>query len=218
MGGGRPKQLLELAGKPILVHTLERFLEFDPQLVACVVLHESLLAGWEEFISQYFTPESRQRILATSGGAERTASVQNGLNALKNSGAEPYGLVAIHDAVRPFVTREMLSNAFQVAKNQGNAVVCVPVKSSLRRKTEQGSEAVDRSLFYHVQTPQIFGLEDISLAYSTRPHDRFTDDASLAEWAGQQIHLCEGTYDNIKITTPEDLALGEIILKGEANP
>lgn len=213
MGSELPKQLIPLGEKPIIVHTLERFLRFDPQLIACVVLHASLISDWPSFVQKHFPEAMGKRIVHCAGGSERTTSVQNGLNTLEKEGAMPESLVAIHDAVRPFVRRKMLLEAYTTAEEKGNAVVCVAVKSSLRQKIGEGSQAVDRSLYFQVQTPQVFKFSNIWAAYAQRPHDRFTDDASLAEWAGQPVHLCEGSYQNIKVTTLEDLIVAEIILK-----
>lgn len=213
-----PKQMVHIQGIPVLVHTLRKFLSFDPSLITCTVLHEKLLPEWDDFVREWFTPAEFSRILVCAGGATRTASVNNGLHTLSNHAQEnsiQNSLVAIHDGVRPLITHLVIGKAYQMAEVEGNAVVAVPVKSSMRRKTEQGSEAVDRSLYYHVQTPQVFGLSDILSAYENRTNDQFTDDAGLAEAQGMQIHLCEGDYDNLKITTPEDLVIAEFLLKGQ---
>ena len=213
MGAGKPKQMISLQEKPILVHTLQKFLDFDPGCMLCVVLHESLMEEWENTRKRWFPDLPQTQLMACEGGEHRTNSVANGLEQLSGALKETPALVGIHDAVRPFVSLETLQETYQTAQEKGNAVACVPVKSSLRRKTDTGSEAVDRSVYYHVQTPQVFPLSTLLDHYRNRPHDLFTDDASLAEAMGASIHLTSGGYDNIKITTPEDLAIAEIILR-----
>ena len=211
MGAGKPKQMIELDGKPILVHTLQKFLKFRPDCTLCVVLHASLLADWNAFREKWFPGIAATQITACEGGVQRTNSVANGLEQLAKLVSSTPALVGVHDAVRPFVTLETLEAAYQQAESAGNAVACVPVKSSMRKKTESGSVAIDRSSYFHVQTPQVFWLETLLDYYRRRPGDAFTDDAGLAEAMGAEIHITSGGYDNIKITTPEDLAIAEII-------
>lgn len=216
-GASLPKQMVHVQGIPILVHTLRKFLSFDSNLLVCTVMHPSLIEGWDDFATEYFSAADRERLLICPGGATRTDSVKNGLTFLAelplSKTTSPW--VAIHDGVRPLISHKTLTAAYAMAQEMGNAVVAVPVKSSMRRKTEHGSEAVDRSLFYHVQTPQIFGLAAIHQAYLELGEQSFTDDAGLAEAAGMDIHLCDGDYANIKITTPEDLYIAEFLIQQE---
>lgn len=206
--------MVPLLGKPILVHTLDRFLDFDSEMKICVVLHPSLLAEWPGLVQDHFSLEQAARLSACEGGADRSESVHNGLKSLDALGVAPKALVAIHDGVRPIITSNFLNRGFQIAHQKGNATAAVPVKSSLREATDHGSKAVDRSRFFHVQTPQIFSLGEIMRIYAERPEGPFTDDASLAEAKGIAIHLFEGSYDNLKITTPEDLAIATQLLEG----
>jgi 2-C-methyl-D-erythritol 4-phosphate cytidylyltransferase len=218
LGADRPKQLLPLEGRPVLAHTIDRFLDYRHDLYVMVVLHPSLLQDWPSFVAEHFAEKQRPRIQACTGGKERTESVQSGLDALKEWGLPPHALVAIHDAVRPFIDDNFLERGFNMAKELGNATAGVPVKSSLRMRTKTGSKAVDRSLFFHVQTPQIFRLAEIADCYRNRDLNAvFTDDASLAESLGMVIHLFEGHYDNIKITTPDDLYVAQQILLKNKN-
>jgi 2-C-methyl-D-erythritol 4-phosphate cytidylyltransferase len=144
------------------------------------------------------------------GGKSRYESVANGVRSIQN----PETLVAIHDGARPFLSPELIEHAFQMAYENGNAVLAVPAKDSLRIQTgEESSRAVDRSQYFYVQTPQIFWQRDLSAIYR-QPYDhKFTDDATVMEMAGFGINLVEGSYDNIKITTPEDWAIAELILE-----
>lgn len=213
LGAGMPKQMLLLQGKPILAHTLSVFLDFDAELQLCTVLHESILPDWQNFLDRNFPPDLHHRLHACAGGAERTESVHRGLESLAHLPGGKPALVAIHDGVRPFVSESMLAKGYALAALRGNAVAGVPVKSSLRRLTDSGSEAIDRSQFFHVQTPQIFRFAEILQCYSQWGSGPFTDDAGLAESQGINIHLYPGSYDNIKITTPEDLVMAERILE-----
>lgn len=215
MGADLPKQFLALAGKPILVHSVERFLHFHSDLRLVLVLPEAEQAAWREIAAQYLPAEDRNRIVLAPGGSMRTHSVANGLEMLAAhlSQSDPC-LVAIHDGVRPFLTGPMLQKAYETAGAAGASVACVQVKASLRRVDETGrSQAVDRSHFLEVQTPQTFFLDQILAAYRRRPHDQFTDDASLYEatFPDRAVAVCAGSYDNLKITTPEDMFVAEQI-------
>ncbi len=142
-------------------------------------------------------------IQTVNGGATRFQSVRNGLLSIQ----APEGLVAVHDGVRPFVSPEIIRNSFETAGRTGSAVTCVPVKDSVRVVGPDGvSQAVDRSQYRLVQTPQTFELNTFRQAFQTAEQSFFTDCASVMEYAGFPITLIEGAYENIKITTPEDLA------------
>jgi 2-C-methyl-D-erythritol 4-phosphate cytidylyltransferase len=213
MGSGMPKQLMQINGRAILAHTIDRFLEFDGKLDIVIVLHESLAEAWPSFLDWNFSAETAPRLHVCLGGAERSESVHNGLAQIRKLAGDARVIVAIHDAVRPFVDQRMLSEGYALAEEKGNAVATVPVKSSMRKRTETGSIAVDRDDYFHVQTPQVFFLDDILAAYSRRPPTpTFTDDASLAEHFGMEIQMYFGGYDNLKITTPEDLIVAERLL------
>jgi len=217
LGAGMPKQMLPLLGKPVLAHTLDRFFAFDAGITICIVLHPSLVDTWPDFHQQWYPEVPESQLFVCGGGKERTDSVFHGLLALLAQGLSPNTWVAIHDGVRPFIDQRLLTDGFETASTKGNAVAAVPVKSSLRRSTPQGSEAVDRSAYYHVQTPQIFSLAGLHTCYQLKMGKGvFTDDASLVEACGQTIHLFDGSYDNIKITTPEDLAVAEMLLRRDA--
>lgn len=214
LGADQPKQMLPLFGKPIMAHTLERFFNFDPQLLVVTVLHPSLLDTWPDFLKENFSHLPSSQLQAVGGGSERTHSVYNGLEHLESQNFPGDGFVAIHDAVRPFIDHELLTKGFDLAKEKGNAVAGVPVKSSLRMLTEDGSKAIDRSKFFHVQTPQIFRFEEVISCYREQMNTGvFTDDASVVEACGKIIHLFPGSYDNIKITTREDLVIAERLIE-----
>ncbi len=205
MGAGVPKQFIELAGKPILVWTIQRFLDFDPEMELVLVLPPSQFERWQQ-ISEQFQLAGNIRLVG--GGETRFQSVKNGLDAISDS-----GIVFIHDGVRPLVSSETLQHCFQTALEKGNALPVSPVVESLRKLSGQESRHVDRSRFRLVQTPQTFQTELIKKAYQQPENDFFTDDASVCEAAGIHIHLVDGNPENIKITNPMDLRVAEALLK-----
>ncbi|GAB4046368.1 2-C-methyl-D-erythritol 4-phosphate cytidylyltransferase [Spirosoma litoris] len=194
-----PKQFLLLKGKPILQHTIERFLEVLPASQLILVLPAKEQTIWETLCQEHnFHPP----IQTANGGATRFQSVRNGLNTIGAS----EGLVAVHDGVRPFVSPAIIQDSFETAARTGSAVTCVPVKDSVRVVGVNGvSQAVDRSQYRLVQTPQTFRLTSFRQAFQVEEQSFFTDCASVMEYAGFPITLIEGSYENIKITTPEDL-------------
>jgi len=139
--------------------------------------------------------------------------VKNGLNAI----AEPEGMVAIHDGVRPFVTKELIGRGFREAKASGSAVATIPLRDSLRKTGADGSSRFQkREEFRLVQTPQIFQLGKIKKAFEVEEQSHFTDDATVYEHQGWTVKLFEGDVSNIKITTPEDISFAEFLL-GQTN-
>ena len=204
MGTDLPKQFLELCGKPVLMHTLERFYEFDPQcqlILVLPLLQQELWAGLCQ--SHSFSLPHK----VATGGETRFHSVQSGLNFIDDE-----GIVFIHDGVRPLVSLETLDRCFQTAQKEGNALPVLPVSDSLRQRDGNQNQAVDRSQFLIVQTPQTFQSAQILQAFS-QPYDpSFTDDATVAEKAGFPIHLVEGNPENIKITTPTDLIIAGALI------
>lgn len=199
-----PKQFLELGGKPVLFHTLEAFHRYSPDLPLVLVLPADDFQTWNELVKKHhFTiPVTLQ-----SGGETRFQSVKRGLEKIDGS-----GLVAIHDGVRPLVSEDIIGASFRLAAAHGSAVAAVRLKESIRMTDPDTTRAMDRSKFRLIQTPQTFDLELIRKAYETREDPAMTDDASVAERAGHSISLFEGSYDNIKITTAEDLIVAEALL------
>jgi 2-C-methyl-D-erythritol 4-phosphate cytidylyltransferase len=194
-----PKQFLLLDGKPILQHTIERFLAISYPLTVILVLPQRDMATWATLCDKHnFYPA----IQTITGGATRFQSVKNGLRAIKATD----GLVAVHDGVRPFVTTDIIQTSFETAALAGSAVTCVPAKDSVRLIDENGmNNAVDRARVRLIQTPQTFRLDWFRTAFAVDDQPHFTDCASVLEHAGFPITLIEGSYENIKITTPDDL-------------
>ncbi|GAB3750985.1 2-C-methyl-D-erythritol 4-phosphate cytidylyltransferase [Spirosoma pomorum] len=208
MNASVSKQFLLLQGKPILQRTVERFLAVTPTPHIILVLPERDLIIWQELCLQHqFFPDTTNKIQSVLGGATRFQSVRNGLAAIQDS----EGLVAVHDGVRPFVTSDIIEQSYQTAEQTGSAVTCVAVKDSVRVVDPAGrSQAVDRSQYRLVQTPQTFRLDLFRQAFQVEEQPFFTDCASVIEHAGYAITLIDGSYENIKITTPEDLAWGQM--------
>ena len=205
MGADRPKQFLEIGGKPILRHTLERFLAFDPEIEVIVVLPEAQKAWWRDYCRQN---GFLQRYSMVSGGITRFHSVQN---ALKYVGED--GVVAVHDGVRPLVRRALLERTFEAAQQWQAVVPAVPVVESMRKmEGETDSVPVKRDGMLLVQTPQIFDAGVLKNAYRQAFSTAFTDDASVVEASGVPVHIVPGDRINLKITTPEDLQVAAGLL------
>lgn len=202
-----PKQFLEIGSKAVLLHTLETFHNFNPAMQIILVLPASQKERWKEIRK---THQCQIAHAIAEGGENRFQSVRNGL-ALVPAGA----LVAIHDGVRPFVQQETLKQAFSTAAEKGSAIPAVPLKESIRRLENESSKAEDRSQFRLIQTPQIFQSDLIKKAYRQAERPLFTDCASVVEAEGHKVTLIAGSYENIKITTPEDLLIAENILKNK---
>lgn len=200
-----PKQYHEVAGKPLIIHAIARFLEFDPLLDVVVCVHPSYKTQAENLLRK-FLPDF-QGIRITSGGDTRFQSVKNGLQLLPD---EP-GVVGIHDAARPFVSIDTIRVCYETAALKGNAVPCMPVLESLRKISNNINHAVNRSEYRSVQTPQCFQLDKLKKAFEQEYNQSFTDDAAVFESYGENICLVEGNVENIKITTPLDMMLATLI-------
>lgn len=202
-----PKQFLPLGDKTVLMHTINKFFETFEDLEILVVLPANQIEFWNQLCHKY-SFSTPHRVIA--GGNSRFQSVKNGLKAIENK----TGLVAIHDGVRPLVDKKTILQSFEFAYIHGSAIATVKPKDSMREfVTDSETKSVDRSKFLIVQTPQTFELANLKSAYSTEEQPFFTDDASVFEYAGNQIFTFEGSYENIKITTPEDLKIAEILLR-----
>ena len=205
MGTEIPKQFLELAGKPVLMHTIQVFYNYDPDCELILVLPETQQKFWNELCLKHSFSIRHQVV---SGGETRFHSVRNGLKMIQDE-----GIVFIHDGVRPLVSPETIDRCFQMAVKNGNAIPVLQVTDSLRKLKRNQSNSVDRTLYLIVQTPQTFRTEQILMAYQQEYKRTFTDDASVAEKAGIPIFYVTGNPENIKITAPTDLIIAEAFLK-----
>ena len=205
-GGKLPKQFLPLAGKPMLMHTIEAFRKALPAGETMLVLSAGMIPLWQDLCATHGVESPR----IIEGGATRWESVKHAIDALADAPAG--ATVLIHDGARPLVSADLIKRVVAYARNTDGAIPAVPVTDSLRKISENGvsSEAVDRSLYRAVQTPQAFSLWRLREAYSLPYDEAFTDDASVMAAAGfENIVLVEGSSDNIKITTPLDMAVAE---------
>lgn len=200
-----PKQFLTLAGKPILVHTLDAFISWDAHIKTVLVLPEDHLPTWNKIKDKYYP---RREIIVAFGGETRFQSVRSGLNEIHEENA----LVAVHDAVRPFITSDIIRDSYTQAEESGAAIVAIKLKDTIRKVTTVSNEVLDRDAYRLVQTPQVFRVSLLQAAYRQQEKRIFTDDASVVEALGERVTLVEGSYTNIKITTREDLLYGEWLL------
>ncbi len=196
MGSDIPKQFISVAGKPILLHTMERFHSFDPTAQMIITLPADWHQFWREILEDLNCTIQHELV---EGGKERFHSIQQALTKCVGE------VVFIHDGVRPLVSVETLQRCEKSVIEFGTAVPVLPLKESLRKMNAEHSQAVRRDDYFTVQTPQCFRCDMLKEAYSRDYHDSITDDASLLEEAGFPIHLVQGNEENLKVTTALDL-------------
>ena len=215
MGSDIPKQFLPIGGKPVLMRTIERFREYSPTLQIILVLPKAQQDYWRQLCQQYQFPlpvEEGVRggsYLLADGGETRFHSVQNGL-ALIPDDAE--GVVGVHDGVRPFPSIEVIRNCYETAREKKAVIPVIPVVETVRQLEGATSFTVPRDDYRLVQTPQCFDIQLLKAANRQPYNDNFTDDASVVESYGHAITLVEGNRENIKITTPYDLKIAEVLI------
>jgi 2-C-methyl-D-erythritol 4-phosphate cytidylyltransferase len=205
MQSATPKQFLPLMGKPVMVHAINTFLQFDERLKVIVVLPENEQGRQKEILSHVSDPH---RVQFTNGGQSRFQSVKNGLNCINTE-----GIVFVHDAVRPMIDQSLLQRCYTLALQKGSAIPVIPCKDSIRQINGLYSQALDRSQLRLVQTPQTFQLSMIQKAFELEEDVQFTDEASVLEKRGTDVFICDGMETNIKITTPMDLKIVEWLMK-----
>ena len=217
MGAGTPKQFLMLDGVPMMLHAL-RVLERTPGVteVILVVPKEERDRALSEVVERYGL---KKVLKVVPGGATRQESVQHGLNEVD----EDAEIVVVHDAVRPFITEDRIERSIEAARRHGGAIVAVPMKDTPKQAGPDRliQRTLDRTELWLAQTPQTFQRALVVEAYRTAAmaHVHATDDAALVERLGHTVAIVEGSWENIKITTPEDMILAEAILaarKGNA--
>lgn len=204
MGGDIPKQFLPVGGKPVLMRTIEAFYSFDPSIHIILVLPVSQQAYWKELCETYHFSVHHE---VADGGDTRFHSVKNGLALVDGE-----GLVGVHDGVRPFVSREVIAGCYARAEIEKAVIPVIDVVETVRHLTKRGSETVPRGDYKLVQTPQVFEVSLLKEAYNREFIETFTDDASVVEAMGKEIHLVPGNRENIKLTTPFDLKVAEALL------
>lgn len=205
-GGEIPKQFQLIGGKPMLMRTIEAFYNFDYRMRIVVVLPEEFRVFWNELCQKH---DFRIAHTVVNGGETRFHSVKNGLSQISDD-----EIVGIHDAARPFVSQQVIKNAFNESfEFQCGVIPVIEEKNSVRVLTDTGSKPIDRSRLKLIQTPQVFPAHLLKEAYKADYHPCFTDDASVAEEYGIKIRLVEGNEENIKITTPIDFLLAPLIAR-----
>lgn len=210
-----PKQFLPVAGKPLLMHTIERFRTWNPEAELVVVLPEAHQSYWN-MLCKEIGCAAKHRIV--SGGSTRFHSVKNGLDSIREEirSSSENSLIAVHDGVRPFVSTEVIAACFQKAEEKGAAIPTLPVIDSLRETLPDGtSRAIDRSRYYAVHTPQVFRADILLKAYEQPYQENFTDDASVVESMNIPVEMVPSNPENIKITTPIDYMIARSILEKE---
>ena len=199
------KPLVELAGKPILWYSLRRLARHRSVTDIVVVVNKKNRAQITRVIKKYRILKVSRLVL---GGRRRQDSVRRGLAAV----GQACDLVLIHDSGRPFIEQGFLSAVIEEARAGGAAIIGVPVKATIKKvRARKVAETPDRSLLWEIQTPQVFRRRLICKAYDTFWRQDATDDASMVERLGEPVAVVMGSYNNIKITTPEDLTAARAI-------
>jgi len=206
MGSDIPKQFLPIGGKPVLMRTIERFREYSPNLQIILVLPKAQQDYWQQLCKEY---DFKIEYQLADGGETRFHSVQHGL-ALIPDDAE--GVVGVHDGVRPFPSIEVIRNCYETARTNKAVIPVIPVVETVRHLKGATSFTVPRDDYRLVQTPQCFDIQLLKAANRQPYNDNFTDDASVVESYGHAITLVEGNRENIKITTPYDLKIAEVLI------
>lgn len=205
MGTDVPKQFLPVKGLPVLMRTINAFRQYDGSMEVVLVLPREQQDYWQELCRKH---GFAHRHIIADGGETRYHSVKNGLSKLSGG-----GLIAVHDGVRPFVSQEVIARCFEAAALHKAVIPVLPAIETVRHKLPDGtSVTVNRNEYFMVQTPQVFDAQLLSRAYATDYSPEFTDDASVVEAMGEKIFLVEGNRENIKITTPFDLRIGEVLV------
>ena len=205
MGGEVPKQFMPVGGMPVLMHTLRRFREYSAHLQIIVVLPHDQQDYWHQLCMKHHFDAD---VLLADGGQTRFHSVQNGLALIPD---DAQGVVGVHDGVRPFVAVDVIRRCYDEARRHKAVIPVVPVVETLRHVPTQKN--VLRSDYCLVQTPQTFDIQLLKAANRQPYRDSFTDDASVVEAYGHAVMMVEGNRENIKITTPFDLQVAEVLSK-----
>lgn len=211
-GGEVPKQFQMLCGLPVLWWSVKAFYSQDPDVKIRIVLHPGFFDLWDSIYSELPEEEKKIDFEMVCGGRSRLESVKNGIMTIEDDDS----LIAVHDAARPLVSVDMIERGWKSAEESGATIPVVPMIDSVRLLTPAGSEAVDRSKYVRVQTPQIFNVKILKRAYEQELNAQMTDDASVVEASGKKISLYVGEEWNIKITNPSDFMLAETLMTNNA--
>jgi 2-C-methyl-D-erythritol 4-phosphate cytidylyltransferase len=207
MKADQPKQFLRIGRYPVLYYSMRAFYDYDNSIKIILVLPSDMITAWENIVSETGIRIPHQII---EGGNTRMESCRNGMSMVGDD-----GLVAVHDAVRPLVSRATIDRCFNVASEKGNAVPVGEIYETLRQLNSSGSVTIDRNFIRSVQTPQVFQVNIIKKAFDKVNNYSYTDEASMIESLGYPINMVEGNRENIKITDPYDLKIAEFLLQGK---
>ena len=208
-GGVVPKQFQLVGGIPMLWWSVRAFHAEDASTEIILVLHPGFFDEWDTLYDELPEADKKIKYRIVCGGRSRLESVQNGLMSVEDEG-DVY--VAVHDAARPLVDRELIERGWEAAVREKAAVPVVDMTDSIRRLDEEGSVAVPRKDYVKVQTPQVFEASLLKQAYSCELNANMTDDASVVEAYGHKISLFEGNQDNMKVTNPMDIEIASLII------
>ena len=200
-----PKQFFYIRERPLLIHTVDLFHVYDPEIQIIIGLQENYFSHWESVCEQFHFDVHH---LLSPGGETRFQTVKNALSLVT-----PGNLVGVHDAVRPLIYRRTIDNCFEAAQKHGASLPGIELNDSIRQLTPDGSRWADRETFRLVQTPQVFQYNILMKGYEADYSEEFTDDASVVEKAGFKVAVVEGNPENFKITTPDDLVFAEAIFE-----
>jgi len=202
LGTEIPKQFLLINNKPILFYTIEQFYNYSKNIEIILTLNKNYIDYWKKLVEKYNFNIKHKIVI---GGETRFESVKNAINTINDTNC----LVAIHDAVRPFVNITTITNCFNTAKEKGNAIPFINITDSVRVLKNNISKSVNRDNYILVQTPQIFNIEILKKAYIQNNNTTFTDDAGIIESFNEKLNLVKGEPNNFKITTKYDLELAK---------
>jgi 2-C-methyl-D-erythritol 4-phosphate cytidylyltransferase len=206
MGAAVPKQFLELAGRPVLYHTIAAFINAYEDMQVVLVVPEAHFAPAREVLGCFDSPPA---VTLVKGGETRFHSVKNGLQQVQEK-----TVVFVHDGVRPLLSPALIRSCYEATLVHGNAIPVIDMKDSVRELNGEGNKAVNRDLFKIIQTPQTFLSEQLLPAFELPYDPLFTDEATVVERLGHRIHLVAGEERNIKITRPLDLVIAQALLNG----
>ncbi len=203
-----PKQFVEIHRKPVLIHTLEKFIEYDKDIISVIVCHPQYIDYCCEIKKRFL---GNYEISIITGGKTRFHSVKNGLNFLRS--IDFNGIVAVHDAARPCINTKLIARCFDTAYQFGNAIPAIPISETIREIKGENSIVADRNKYVIIQTPQCAQFPTIFQAFQQDYQPIFTDEANVLEYYGEKIKIVEGEKNNIKITYPFDFELASLILQ-----
>ncbi|MDM1292895.1 2-C-methyl-D-erythritol 4-phosphate cytidylyltransferase [Sphingobacterium sp. N143] len=210
MNSDLPKQFIELNGKPVIMHTIDRFFQSDEMTEIVVVISQEMEVFWKDLClkHQFSIP-----VHLAFGGNTRFSSVKNGIQYIQqNFNIGPADYIAVHDGARPIISKDLISRAFQGAYEHQAIVLAQKSIESVRKGTPTSNQAIDRDQIWMIQTPQVFQAALLLDAYQQTEDPLFTDDASVVEKMGKHISMVEGDSKNIKITYPQDLQIAQFYL------